>query len=79
MKRVKVSKKFQIAIPSEVRRQLDIKAGDKLIVDVQGGLITLLPEPEDWELKLRGMLKDVYAGMDIEKHIRWLRTGCEEE
>ena len=35
--RVKVSKKYQIAVPSVVRKQLGIKSGDALLVELRGG------------------------------------------
>ena len=37
--RVKVSERNQISLPSSVRKQLNIKPGDYLAVDVQDGLI----------------------------------------
>ena len=36
MQTVKVSSKFQIALPARVRKQLEIKQGDRLLVDVRG-------------------------------------------
>ncbi|HZM20092.1 MAG TPA: AbrB/MazE/SpoVT family DNA-binding domain-containing protein [Anaerolineales bacterium] len=38
-KSVKVSAKFQITIPQIVRKKLNIKKGDSLLVDVQDGVI----------------------------------------
>ena len=35
--RVKVSKKHQIAVPAEVRKQLGIRSGDELLVELRGG------------------------------------------
>lgn len=34
---VKVSKKHQIAVPSEVRKQLGIEHGDELLIEVRRG------------------------------------------
>ncbi len=36
---VKVSSRHQIVIPSVARKELDIEAGDRLLVDVQNGSV----------------------------------------
>ncbi len=38
---VKISTKNQIAVPSEARRKLGLKAGDRLDVDIEGDVIHL--------------------------------------
>ena len=52
---VKVSTKFQIAVPSETRRQLGIKAGDRLDVQVVGDAIVLRRAPERPSDRIRGL------------------------
>jgi AbrB family looped-hinge helix DNA binding protein len=44
MEAVTVSPKFQVVIPKEVRRQLNIQVGQKLKARVQGEHIELFPE-----------------------------------
>jgi len=51
----KVSSKYQIVIPYEIRKQLNIKKGQKLQVGVRNGMITLIPEV-DFK-SLQGILK----------------------
>ncbi|HOV79913.1 MAG TPA: AbrB/MazE/SpoVT family DNA-binding domain-containing protein [Bacillota bacterium] len=58
MGEVTISSKFQIVIPREVRKQLGLKAGQKLKVVVRGRVISLVPEVPLSEM--RGFLK----GMD---------------
>ena len=43
---VKVSAKYQIAVPQIARKKLNVKKGDRLLVDVQDGVIVLIPEPK---------------------------------
>lgn len=43
---VKVSNRYQISLPSAARQQLNIQAGDRLLVDVQDGIIVLIPQHE---------------------------------
>jgi len=57
MGEVTISSKFQIVIPREVRKQLGLKAGQKLKVVVKGQVISLVPEIPLSEMKgfLKGM------------------------
>jgi AbrB family looped-hinge helix DNA binding protein len=41
---VKVSAKYQIAVLQIARKNLNIKQGDYLLVDVQDGAIILIPQ-----------------------------------
>jgi len=57
MTAVKVSPKFQVVIPKDVRDQLGIVAGEELQVFVLDGHIVLVPlEPIE---NLRGFLKGI--------------------
>ncbi len=57
MGEVTISSKFQIVIPRDVRKQLGLKAGQKLKVVVKGRVISLVPEVPLSEMKgfLKGM------------------------
>ncbi|NPV74503.1 MAG: AbrB/MazE/SpoVT family DNA-binding domain-containing protein [Pelotomaculum sp.] len=57
MGEVTISSKFQIVIPRDVRKQLGLKAGQKLKVVVKGRVISLVPEMPLSEMKgfLKGM------------------------
>lgn len=61
---VKVSKRYQVALPSEARRALQIAAGDRLLVDVQDGLMILIPEPDDHVDALLGLHHEIWSGVD---------------
>ena len=64
MTQVTISSKYQVVIPKEVRRQVPLHTGQKLMVVVKGGLITLLPDKP--LASFRGFLK----GMKIKGPIR---------
>lgn len=68
--RVKVSKKYQIAVPSEVRKQLRIEPGDNLLVDVQGCHIVLIPEPKDYAKRLKGLHREVWQDVEPQEYVR---------
>jgi len=65
MSEVTLSPKYQIVIPKDVRKQLALKSGQKMIVIVKEGIINLIPDRSIVEM--RGFLK----GMDT--------TGIREE
>ena len=60
MTRTKVSSKYQIVIPKEVRESANIKVGQELQVLAKGGLIVLVPERP--LSSLRGFAKGIRAG-----------------
>ena len=66
---VKVSGRYQIALPSIARRHLNIQAGDRLLVDIQDGLLILLPQPQDYVAHMTGLHREVWEGMDTTQYI----------
>ena len=66
---VKVSNRYQIALPSLARKQLNIQAGDRLLVDIQDGMIVLLPQPEDYAAYLAGLHKDIWQAIDTDAYL----------
>jgi AbrB family looped-hinge helix DNA binding protein len=66
---VKVSKRYQIAVPAIARQLLNIQRGDRLLVDVQDGILLLLPEPENYTEALSGLHKEIWEGTDTQEYI----------
>ena len=62
--RVKVSKTHQIVVPSAARKQLGIKSGDALLVEVRDGYAVLLPEAQDDSRRLRGLHREIWEGVE---------------
>jgi AbrB family looped-hinge helix DNA binding protein len=44
MSKVKLSSKFQIVIPREVREKLNLKAGEQMVIIEKAGIIYLVPQ-----------------------------------
>ncbi len=63
---VKVSNRSQIALPSLARKQLNIQAGDRLLVDIKDGMIVLLPQPENYADYLAGLHRDIWQVEGVE-------------
>lgn len=68
--RVRLTDEFNVAVPDEARRQLQIEPGDTLLVEVRDGTIVLVPEPHDYAKRLRGLHRDVWEGVDPDEYVR---------
>lgn len=66
---VKVSAKYQIAVPQIARKKLNIKKGDRLIVDVQDGVIVLIPQPKSYTNYLQGLHSEIWKNIDTQKYL----------
>ena len=72
---VKVSAKYQIAVPQVARKKLNIKKGDRLLVDVQDGVIVLIPEPKRYTNYLQGLHSEIWKVVDVQKYLNGERDG----
>lgn len=72
---VKVNKRYQIAVPAAVRDRLNMHSGDRLLVDIQDGMIVLLPQPADYTGHLSGLYQKIWEGVDSESYLRGEREG----
>ena len=66
---VKVSGRYQISIPSRARQELNIEAGDRLLVDVQDGLLILIPQPADYVAYMEGLYADVWQDVNATNYL----------
>ena len=67
---VKVSSRYQISVPRMARDRLNIQSGDRLLVDVQDGLLILLPQPQDYTAHLAGLYREVWADLDTTAYLQ---------
>jgi AbrB family looped-hinge helix DNA binding protein len=73
---VKINSRNQITIPRKVREKAHIKAGDHLLVDVQDGVIILIPQPKRYTTDyLQGLHSEIWKGMDIENYLNGEREA----
>ncbi len=75
---VKVSNRYQIALPSAARQQLNIQAGDRLLVDVQDGVLVLIPQPEDYVTYMAGLHREVWSAIDTTKYLQEERAAWDQ-
>ncbi|HNS40380.1 MAG: AbrB/MazE/SpoVT family DNA-binding domain-containing protein [Anaerolineae bacterium] len=82
METVKVSGRYQISLPSRARRELDIEAGDRLMVVVQDGMLILLPQPRDYVEAMAGLHNEIWKGIDTTTYLneeRAIWTASDED
>ncbi len=72
---VKVSSRYQISIPSRAREALGIAAGDRLLVDVQDGLLVLVPQPDNYVSAMAGLHQEIWDGIDTTAYLREERAS----
>ncbi len=71
---VKVSSRYQISLPSVARKRLNIQTGDRLLVDIQAGVIVLTPQPNSYAKYLAGLHKDVWQDVDTTAYLEKERS-----
>ena len=72
---VKVSKKNQIAVPAVARQLLNIIPGDRLLVDIQDGIIILIPNPRNYTTTLEGLHHEIWEDIDANAYISGERVA----
>lgn len=65
----------QTAVPSYVRRLLQIQAGDKLIWEIEPGkkIAKIKTAPSKWGSYMRGLGKQVWSGISTTRYVQKLR------
>lgn len=70
MTTLKVTKKFQIVIPKDVRKAVGISEGNELIVDTDKDRIILTMKPRSYSKRLKGLHKEMWKGIDPKKYVK---------
>jgi len=79
---IKVNSRNQVTIPKPMCEQLSIKAGDHLLVDVQDGILVLIPEPRRYAKYLQGLHGEIWKGADAQEYVNaereaWMNSASE--
>lgn len=73
-----ISPKNQTVIPAKIRRQLNLKSGDRLFWQIAhlGSTFKLIAEkqPINWATHTRGLGKKLWETTDITSYIKQLRS-----
>jgi len=74
-KTVRVSKRYQISLPTAVRKRLGIKPGDRLLVEVKGDMMILHREARDYVDHLSGLHQEIWRDVDVDAYADGERMG----
>lgn len=74
-----LSSKRQITIPVRMAKELDLKAGMKLIVELEDNHLVLTPQPKSFTDIIVGSTKNLYGEtpQDIDKYLHEERAWYE--
>lgn len=75
--KVKISSKHQIAVPSAIRKELQLVPGDQLLARVRDGVIVLVPVRGDAVDQLRGLGREIWKDTDVDEYINQERDSWE--
>ncbi|OGK24774.1 hypothetical protein A3D76_06905 [Candidatus Roizmanbacteria bacterium RIFCSPHIGHO2_02_FULL_37_9b] len=78
-----ISPKYQTVVPKKVRKLLHLKAGDRIIWTViltqTRPTVIAEPLPKKWSAHTRGLGKNIWKNVDIDKYIESLRKEWVEQ
>jgi len=60
----KLTSKFQITIPVDIRRRLGLHQGDAVVIDLEGNRAVLRPVHGGHVQRMSGLGKDIWAKLD---------------
>lgn len=67
---IKVSSKYQIVVPREVREKLNLKVGDKLIIKANNEKIVIYPQPKSYAKYALGLGKEIWQDIEATEYVR---------
>lgn len=73
----KIGKRHQTVVPREVRKLKGFEEGQSLlwIIDEVSGDVRVIPKPRDYTAFLRGLGKEVWAGIDVDAYLEGERNS----
>jgi AbrB family looped-hinge helix DNA binding protein len=66
---VKVNGRNQITLPRSVREKLKIKTGDYFLVNIQDGMMILIPQSEITADYMQGLHAEIWKDINTEKYL----------
>ncbi len=75
---VKVNGRNQITLPRNVREKLKIKTGDCLLVNIQNGMMILVPQPESNADHMQGLHAEIWKDINTENYLDEERKAWED-
>lgn len=80
MQIVTVGSRYQIVIPKEIRKKVQVRPGDKVEVSAQDeSTVKIKAEPKSWVERTRGIAKEAWKGIDTTKYLEELRNEWDRQ
>lgn len=74
---IKVDKRYQVAIPKQIREALILKPGDYLEVKIVDRAVVMVPQAS-YTSRLFGKCQEVWQGEDAVAYVRRERESCRD-
>ncbi len=75
---VKVNGRNQITLPRSVREKLKIKTGDYFLVNIQDGMMILIPQAESNADHMQGLHAEIWKDINTENYLDEERKAWED-
>lgn len=75
--RLVISSEHRIEVPSTIREELRLDAGDHLLAHVRDGVLVLVPEGRNPVERLRGLYREIWEGIDAHEYVNQERDSWE--
>jgi len=75
--KVKVSSKYQVVIPKDIRERFDVEEGEEMIVDIEDKKIVMKKAPTRLVDMMKGLHREVWKDVIAEKYIDKERESWE--
>lgn len=73
--KTKLTRKYQITIPTKIRKNLKLKAGDYLHMEVENGQVIIRPIPKSYTDYMAGLGEKVWKILEGEKFVKKERAS----
>ena len=75
MPKTTISSKYQITLPARLVREMGLKPGDRLAVELEAGRLVLHPRPKDWLSYTAGSMPGYYGKTreEVDAYLREVR------
>ncbi|MFB6182395.1 MAG: AbrB/MazE/SpoVT family DNA-binding domain-containing protein [Candidatus Magasanikbacteria bacterium] len=75
MEQVKISSKYQMVIPKQIREKLNIEKGDTVLVKKMDDGVYITNQPNSWSEYGKGLGKQVWEDVDPINYVREQRES----
>jgi len=79
VKTVKLGSRCQMVLPADIRKKLNLSEGDEIIIKARKNTAVIKLKPKNYADHLFGLHREVWKGVDPNKHIREERKKWDKD